>query len=330
MQVLSRKIVIRKPFKLIKPAAISRLYMALTGTYGKGGAAKVLTGLYTLMFFAWQKLVPWPSLGIVEYQTGRTRRRLVYNGKNTQFESVYHPDFYGGYEPEVGAVLDTILDTGSTFYDIGSNWGYFSLYAASSPAQIGRIYAFEPFPETYADLESMVDQAGLGSQIICHKLALGKETTTARISYRGLVQSGLAALSMGDRRSLKDYIYPASTVKITTLDEVAGDPPSVLKIDVEGAEADVLAGGKMTISKHRPMIIFENWSDPSTRAKTVEPLETLQKWGYQLFYPQVSMSPTRLVLTPFEAKDRHMYGRQINVLACHASRIKFLREKFLR
>ena len=64
-----------------------------------------------------------------------------------------------------------------------------------------------------------------------------------------------------------------------------GLTPSVLKIDVEGAELDVLTGGRELISAARPVIIFEHVYDASALygAQRGAPWDLLTELGYQIF-----------------------------------------------
>ncbi|NQW12560.1 MAG: FkbM family methyltransferase [Alphaproteobacteria bacterium] len=90
--------------------------------------------------------------------------------------------------------MEVFLTGDRVFYDIGSNWGYFSLYAATLPNYSGPIHAFEPIEETFCDLNNWVGQTGQVKRISCHKTALSDRDGT---SHMGVVSSdsGLASLA---------------------------------------------------------------------------------------------------------------------------------------
>ena len=342
VQYLYKQVSLRKPFRLARHSTLSRLYLRLA----KSAGSRVFTVLYTLLFYAWQKAVPFPSEGEFLYEGTVLSKPIRFNAKNTQFEAVYNPLFDRGYEPEIGALLDIVLERKGAFIDIGSNWGYFALHAASLAKFHGYVYACEPFPSTFADLTSVVSQAGLGDKITCWQVAFGQKKAWVKMSYRGLLQSGLAALDAQKDLEAKSFLYSSSKVEVTTLDDVITEPPSVIKIDVEGAESGVLWGGKATINKHKPMIIFENSTWPEDVARTLEPLITLTKWGYQLFYPCWQLDYRRdpffsgeltegsggrtqkLALLPLNAGTRFVFSPRINVFACHESRINSIKRSF--
>ncbi len=52
----------------------------------------------------------------------------------------------GAYEPQVAKLISEVLKPGDTFYDVGSNAGYYVLVAARSVGPLGKVIAFEPVP----------------------------------------------------------------------------------------------------------------------------------------------------------------------------------------
>jgi methyltransferase FkbM-like protein len=75
-------------------------------------------------------------------------------------------------------------------------------------------------------------------------------------------------------------------VEVSTLDaELEGILPSVVKIDVEGAEVAVLEGGRRLISRARPLIIFEHVYEAAALygAAPGQPWDLLTEMGYEVF-----------------------------------------------
>jgi hypothetical protein len=73
---------------------------------------------------------------------------------------------------------------------------------------------------------------------------------------------------------------------VSTLDaELAGVHPSVVKIDVEGAELAVLEGGRGLLAELRPVVIFEHFAGAARlyESDPAEPWELLVELGYEIF-----------------------------------------------
>ena len=68
-------------------------------------------------------------------------------------------------EAAMGHATYERLPEDGVFYDIGSNWGWFTMHVASRPGFRGKIHAFEPFASSYADLCDLVRQAGLAGVV---------------------------------------------------------------------------------------------------------------------------------------------------------------------
>ena len=131
------------------------------------------------------------SFGEFDYCRMECSTRIKFNARNTQFHAVYDLGFENRYEVDVAALLDALLPEGGTFFDIGSNWGYFALYTASNHARL-KVFAFEPTPQTYEDLVSCVQQAGLANIVVCHNIALSNADGDAFINIPDHLHSGCA------------------------------------------------------------------------------------------------------------------------------------------
>jgi FkbM family methyltransferase len=146
-------------------------------------------------------------------------------------------------------LLEAELPRGGTGVDIGACTGDV-LAAMVRCAPEGRHLAFEPLPELADALRRRFPQVDVRS------CALWSDTGTRpfhRVRDRPWY-SGLSA--MGRPAGELDIL----TVDVRRLDDVL-DPdcaPHVIKIDVEGAEAEVLRGARMTLTRHRPIVVFEH------------------------------------------------------------------------
>ena len=211
------------------------------------------------------------------------------------------------------------------FYDVGSNWGWFSLKLASRPGFKGRIHAFEPCPPTYKDLASVVEQAGIADRVRCHAVALMDRVGSASICLPDHIHRECAVVADEGKKG-------GLAIQTTTLDSFAGEPPDVMKVDVEGAELKVFQGGEQLLRKHKPMILFENHRNKSDISESMQPIHCLEKMGYSFYHVawlrilgqdtcfigddcDPAPQPTEtLALVPFQAGERFLLHDSMNVL----------------
>jgi FkbM family methyltransferase len=136
-------------------------------------------------------------------------------------------------------------------FDIGANRGQ----TAELLSEIGAVtYAFEPIPECVTEIEAR----NLPNVTII-RTALSDEEGTAKFHLDERIGAGMEASSL---RVLEGVIGKTIEVPVTTIDRFAAQhnvAPDFIKIDVEGVEEKVIAGGMQTIRRHRPTIIFEVW-----------------------------------------------------------------------
>jgi FkbM family methyltransferase len=341
--VLIRKITRRNPFAIEKLPLIARIYRWPFVRFPTLGRQALFGAANFLLFFLRQKLIPTKPIGVFKFKIGEQEMRIQFDARNTQFSAVYFKTFAGGYEAHVGALLDVLMPDDGVFLDVGSNWGWFSLFLASRPGFKGKVHAFEPFPSTFADLVSTVAQAGLSDRIECHNVALSDRIGDATMHLPYGVQSGGATLS-----EVSSGAAPKGKgIKTVTLDSLNLEAAAVMKIDAEGSEFKVLTGAANFIPAHRPMIVIESARYPQEPPRTLGPLRLLRSWGYELF--QVAwlrqweggpflmgddldpnpQSEETVALARFDVEERFLRP-DINVFACHRDRLPELETKFSR
>lgn len=342
MTILIKQIRLRKPLVLRTFPSLARYYCLAFQTPGTRKKELFFYVPLRKLFPLCRKLGILSSAGDFDYERLGKTINIKFDARNVQFQALYGRVYEYGYEQELGLLLDCLLPAGGTFYDIGSNWGYFALYAASNRAQV-KVHAFEPFPNTHRDLKSCVEQAGLNDQVTRHELALSNNDGEAFIEIPDGIHSGTAELTTNSRG-----------VRIVTrrLDSLQLPPPDFIKMDVEGHEAEALRGGLNTLKSARPYLVFENKRDYPEPGKTLEPLLILEELGYHFFVPALQTAFARkpyyvpcgwqldirrmqeikdhdhLALVPFTAAERFLYQHDINVLACHESRLAELQAVF--
>jgi FkbM family methyltransferase len=141
------------------------------------------------------------------------------------------------------------LKPGMTVIDIGANVGVYSLPMARQVAPGGRVVAYEPASEPRRLLE-------IGKRL---NQAKNLEIVAAALSD-GERQGHLVSGGSSELNSLAG-IGPGESVRITSLDLEEGarawQSPDFVKIDAEGEEERILAGGRAFFGRHSPLVQFE-------------------------------------------------------------------------
>jgi FkbM family methyltransferase len=181
-------------------------------------------------------------------------------------------------EVGIAAILAVSLHGEGSYVDIGANRGQV-LREAVRVAPRGRHIAFEPIPRLAEEI------ARAFPQVDCRAKALGARAETAEFCHYTKLDgwSGLRSRpEISDERGRPQRI----AVEVSTLDAEIGDVvPSVVKIDVEGAELAVLEGGISVLRQARPLIVFEHVAEASALygAAPEAPWELLSELDYEIF-----------------------------------------------
>jgi FkbM family methyltransferase len=164
------------------------------------------------------------------------RRRIVVNGVKPGF-------VLGTSEQQVQQLLVESLPTGGVFYDVGAHVGFMSLVAAQLVGASGEVYSFEPLPENAAALRQTI-RLNRG----CHWEVI--ESAVAATDGHAMFAGD------GERGHIGDGGLRVRTVRLDSF-AATHPPPSVVKIDVEGGELDVLRGAERLLCDHRPVVVCE-------------------------------------------------------------------------
>jgi len=188
-------------------------------------------------------------------------------------------------------VLSLILQKSVTFIDVGANVGFVTMLACSQVrAKGGQIVAhcFEPDPGVFTRLAGNRNLNQRLFNIVVNPWAVGSMegkgelTVSARSGWSTMASEPVGGFSFLPKAGKE-------TVKITTLDLYCREhslSPSIIKIDVEGFETEVLAGAAAVLSEHRPYLIVEINALRLAAAGTSseELIRKLQRHRYRLFH----------------------------------------------
>jgi FkbM family methyltransferase len=179
------------------------------------------------------------------------------------------------YEPGATGAVQRYLEPGGVFIDVGANVGYFTILAAFAVGPEGRVIAFEPNPGVRRQLEHHVRLNGVGDRVTVAGVALADrdEDEVPFFTSCWPENDGISSLTPSAETIARGGLRPDATiaVRVQTLDSFLGSIAipriDLMKIDVEGAERQVLAGMAETFDRRRPArIICETMPDGEAAA----------------------------------------------------------------
>lgn len=181
--------------------------------------------------------------------------------------SSLHGWWLGSFEHKKQTRIASALKPGSIFYDIGANAGFYSLLAASLVSP-GKVYAFEPLPRNVSYLRRHLE-LNETSNVEVLDLAVSDRTGTAFFEEAACRLMGHLAQE------------GTLSVRTATLDSLLFEekisPPTVVKIDIEGAELLALRGASECIQRYRPVIFLATHGHEVHEACR----QLLESWGYE-------------------------------------------------
>jgi FkbM family methyltransferase len=183
--------------------------------------------------------------------------------------------------PEVMSTFCSWFSPHSVFYDIGSNIGYYS-FIANTFITNGRIYAFEPTSfnnELFKQLLHINKNKMPADNIELHEFAISD--AEKEVLFSNNVNSAEGNTYIPGAPNFKGDTTKVPCYSIDTLCKMGYAPPDIIKIDVEGAEYDVLLGAAYTLATYKPNIFLatHNCIVPEIKEKCLTYLETL---GYTI------------------------------------------------
>ena len=155
---------------------------------------------------------------------------------------------------------------GAVIWDIGAHIGYHSLAFAALAGTEGRVIAFEPNPANLARFEMhLAHNRALGERITIKPIAVSEVSGHAEFRFSDHIESGMSSgghlsTACAPNDAATYAMFRSTRVDTFSVDDLvsSGLPgPDVMKIDVEGAEAGVLRGGRKVISTRRPVLLIE-------------------------------------------------------------------------
>ena len=182
---------------------------------------------------------------------------------------------YGEYCRDEAVALERMIKPGHTVVEVGANLGSHSVAMARACAP-GLFYAFEPQPRVF--------------QILCANLAMNDIGNARAYPEASGAKAGWAQLPIIDYGQASNFggvhLRAAETsggeyaVRVTPIDDLNLAACHLIKVDVEGWEADVLLGAARTIATYRPILYVEN-DRPDRQGALIDLIDSM---GYRQFW----------------------------------------------
>jgi FkbM family methyltransferase len=161
----------------------------------------------------------------------------------------------GTWEPEVQAAFAELSTRGAVVYDLGAATGFYTIIAARCVGVDGKVIAFEP---AHANVSALRHNVALNSfeNVAIFDLAIADYEGRAEMVQEANDDINIVMHEIDESREVG--VDEVAVTSLDTLLEAGRIPaPSVIKMDVEGAELEVIAGAKATLSRHRPILLIE-------------------------------------------------------------------------
>ncbi len=182
------------------------------------------------------------------------------------------------YEKFERRLMATLAQPGDVAVDVGANLGLYTLLLARAVGDGGRVFAFEPDPENFELLRRNLERNG-ARNVVAERLAVADENGPLRLY--------LCERNRGDHRTWDSHDgRPSIEIEAVRLDDYLDADRlgpegrvDLVKMDVQGAEAQALAGMEGLLRRHSGVtLVTEFWPAGLVRAGA-EPAAVLKRLG---------------------------------------------------
>lgn len=153
-------------------------------------------------------------------------------------KTLMKPKYFGKWhrEPDFMDIIEAEVGEGDVAFDLGANIGYVTMHLAKYVGPEGKVYAVEPSPRNYEILTKSIKENSLENIVEAYQLAVS--------SSSGVRNLNIAAESNLNSFALTKYTKETIEVNTVSIDDFFKDKrfPNFIKMDIEGAEVDALAG----------------------------------------------------------------------------------------
>lgn len=178
------------------------------------------------------------------------------------------------------------LSAGDHFLDVGAHYGYFALLASRLVGPAGKVLALEASKNTFSTL---LENTRTFSNITCLNQAASDQPGRMVFYEFPVLYSEYNSLEIDqfkDAAWFRKYPPQAAEIAATPLDDLveqAGLTPRVIKIDVEGAELQVIRGSRRLLSGRAPLVVMEYLAPGRHNQAHRQAAGLLGEWGYAAY-----------------------------------------------
>jgi FkbM family methyltransferase len=212
----------------------------------------------------------------------------------------------GVYDLVVTETLWRLTESDDIAVDIGANIGCIT---AALAERAGEVHCFEPHPLLHAELLEnirLLESQGVAARIVAQRCALGGSTGTLPLRVPADFARHRGESTLVDSASAAEVVQ----VQVRTLDDVFGDRSiGVMKMDVEGFEAQVLRGAARLLSDRRLRdCVFEEHRPYPTEVSRI-----FESHGYTIF--RLARRLMRPKLLPADSTEPRSHWEATSFLA---------------
>ncbi len=228
-------------------------------------------------------------------QRGKIERcGLTFELPSGDFGVTLEAESTGEYEPVTTKLIESLLEKGMTFVDIGAHVGLFTIPAAKWVGKQGRVIAFEPHPENFAMLQRNAKANWIETELV----------NAAVSDAAGEVQLHASSFNSGDHQLFHSGTRKGVSVSCVTLDEYfqKGEQVDLIKMDVQGAEAAAFRGMERLLRDNEAIKIIWELS-PKQLADAGEDAAKLLDWISNLGFSFTMVDDVSGVIQPASARE---------------------------
>jgi len=238
---------------------------------------------------------------------------IMFLDKNDNLGLSINP-VYGESDTEF---VKKIIKKSDVVLDIGANIGYYTLIFAKLVGDSGKVFSFEPESENFKILKKNVEINGYNNVILEQKIVSNNDgISTLYVSEKA-----------GSHRIYKsdDYIQSFEIESISVdnyLEKNNINKIDFIKIDVEGAELNVLQGIQKILDSNEHIILFTEFSPNQIKSCGLEPTDMINfllNNKFKIYFTQINKHKT--IFLDFEKiySLNDYENKTINLICCRSS-----------
>lgn len=149
-----------------------------------------------------------------------------------------------------------LMCEGKTVIDVGANWGLHTLYSSRLVGKKGKVIAIEPLPVAFNELKWHVKENSCENVVLLN-IALGESNGEIKILSEKDTGQGIVSDFVNDNSCVMNENIVIQKKLDTIVQELELNKIDLIKVDVEGAEKNVVMGGEETVGQFRPYFIID-------------------------------------------------------------------------